>query len=81
MANPTTRAIVAAGFVMLLSRVATALINPNFTPIHLVEQSAAIAVLDVPETAGSEPLSLNVAELLKGALNKKTLCQRNITPL
>ena len=67
MTNSTTRAIVAAVFVMLLNGVATALINPNFTPIHLVEQSAAIAVLDVPETVDGEQLSLNVAGLLKGA--------------
>ena len=73
MTKSTSRTIIAAVIVMLLSGVTTALINPNFTPIHVVEQSATIAVLDVPKTVDGQQLSLNVAELLKGKLQQKSL--------
>jgi len=73
MTKTMTRAIMATAFIMLLGGVTTALINPNFTPIHVVEQSATIAVLDVPKTVDGQQLSLNVTELLKGELQKKSL--------
>jgi len=57
----------------LVAGTASGLINPNFTPIHVVEQSAMIAVVDVPEKIDGTQISLKVAGTLKGDREQKSL--------
>jgi hypothetical protein len=73
MSKLPSTAILAGLVAALAAGPAGALINPNFTPIHVVEQSAVIAVLDVPETTVGEQITLQVKETLKGESNEKAL--------
>jgi len=73
MNKPLSLTIAAAVALGWLATPAAALINPNFTPIHLVEQSAVIAVLDVPEKIEGDRITLAVGDALKGEKPEKPL--------
>lgn len=60
------RAVVVAGAVFLAASAGLALINPNFTPVHLVNQAELVLVMKVgPVGAGGE-VPLQVVEAMKG---------------
>ena len=65
-----SKALAAIGAALLLPAAARALINPNFTPIHLTEQSALILKLRLAEGQVGERASLKVVEALKGKAPK-----------
>ena len=50
-----------------LASPAVALINPNFTPVHLTEQSELILLVRLKGEAGAKEPTLEVLEALKGA--------------
>ncbi|MEX1096882.1 MAG: VCBS repeat-containing protein [Planctomycetales bacterium] len=52
---------------------AFALINPNFTPVHLVGQSKQIVQLDVPEKLAGDRVELTVRKALRGQTEAKTV--------
>jgi hypothetical protein len=54
------------GAICLLPAASWALINPDFTPIHLTEQSAAILVVRLPAGAVGDTLELKVDRCVKG---------------
>jgi len=65
--------LLVAAFVCAVVTDACALINPKFTPAHLVNQSVVIAQLKpLPESDGGK-LVLSVEGVLKGSLNSKTI--------
>lgn len=71
--NRSRSAMISVGLVATLAAdIARALINPNFTPIHVVEQSAMIAVVDVPETVEGKQITLQLADALKGDSKQKS---------
>ena len=72
----STRATaVAAMLILLFGGVfrASALINPKFTPVHLVKQSDVILRLKPQADAPSGKMVLSVESVLKGNLNGKTV--------
>jgi hypothetical protein len=65
------RTMLAVAAIGLIAASAWALINPRFTPVHLVKQSELIVVFDVPEKIEGGQITLPVKDVLKGdALEK-----------
>ena len=52
---------------------AYALINPHFTPIHLVKQAALIVSVDLKQGQSKDQYAATVREVLKGKTELKTL--------
>ena len=52
---------------------AHALINPHFTPVHLVKQAALILTVELRPGAAKDQYTATVQEVLKGQLEGKTL--------
>jgi hypothetical protein len=73
MLQQMTRVTAMAVFAALLAIPAQALINPNFTPLHVVEQSAKIILVDVPAKVDGDEVSLGVVEMVKGDSEEKSL--------
>ena len=73
MNKPSSTAILIGLAATLAAAPAGALVNPNFTPIHVVDQSAMIAVVEVPEKIEGKQISLRVAKTLKGDSQQKSL--------
>jgi len=73
MSRLLTRGLPALALLVLLSSVVDALINPNFTPIHLVTQSGGIAVVECPKPGSAAKISAKVVKRLKGKAAGYTL--------
>ena len=67
------RNLVFLSVLVLLCRESPAIINPNFTPKELVEQSELIVVGALRATGSSGEWKLSVARLLKGKATKEQL--------
>jgi len=73
MAIKQPLACVVALLVTLLATTAHALIDPNFTPIHLVEQSALILELDLKRGNNKDKYLAQVRKVIKGKTALKAL--------
>lgn len=60
------RAVLAAGIILFAAAQAGALINPNFTPVHLTESSQQILFLEVGCPSAEGVLPLRVVSVVKG---------------
>ena len=56
---------------LLCAATASALINPHFTPIHLVKQSALIVSLDLKAGSSKDQYSATIRQVLKGETKLK----------
>jgi hypothetical protein len=66
-----TAVLIAAA--LLCPAPAHALINPNFTPIHLVKQSAVIFSVDLKQGESKDQYAATIREVLKGKTDLKKL--------
>ena len=64
--------VLAALLVGLLSTAVVALINPNFTPVHLVKQAQLVVELELAPAKDGKSIG-TVKQVLKGKLDRKTL--------
>ncbi len=65
-------AVVALATLLCAARVC-ALINPHFTPVHLVKQSALIVSVDLKPGASKDEYSATIRQVLKGQMEVKAL--------
>jgi len=68
------RCLIAAAAVVVLLPVtsARALINPRFTPVHLVEEAALIVWVDVEQGESKDQYTAAIREVLKGKTELKS---------
>lgn len=69
----TLKWLLAAALVVACATAGRALINPNFTPLHLVKQSDLILELEAPEKFDNLKGTLAVKAVLKGKTDAKAI--------
>jgi len=73
MSRPYSHAVVIAAVVLLWGSAAHALINPTFTPIHLVKQSKLIVSVDLKQGKSIDQYDAFILEVLKGKTELKAI--------
>jgi hypothetical protein len=63
--------VLVAGASLLCAATANALINPHFTPIHLVKQAALIVSIDLKQGQAKDQYTAAIREVLKGKTELK----------
>jgi hypothetical protein len=61
-----------AAAVLLAATASQAMINPGFTPIHLVKQASVILWVDIKAGAAKDQYTATIRETLKGKVEEKT---------